>query len=224
MGIHSNNVARLIQLTQGKVAIVDDDDYAYLSRFTWSASIKGDRCYAIATVNGRLTFMHHCILVPRVGFMVDHKDRNGSNNQKLNLRYATALQNTQNQGIKKNNTSGFKGVWFVVGRNEWRARIWVNRKPVDLGRFPTAEAAAVAYNEAAIRYFGEFACLNDVCSLRETSKAPDEIEESSPSVQKPTGHGDSENRSGSPPNHRGRGNHLLTSLLSDLDFNETKTN
>ena len=99
-------MAKLIQLTLGKVAIVDDDDYVYLSKYTWSAQIKGDRCYAIGTVDGQVTYMHHCILSKREGYMVDHKDRNGSNNQKANLRYATAIQNTQNRGIKSNNTAG----------------------------------------------------------------------------------------------------------------------
>ena len=92
--------------------------------------------------------------------MVDHKDRNPLNNQKENLRPATKAQNARNFKLPVHNTSGYKGVCFSKHACLYEAKIQVNRRTVYLGRFSTKQEAALAYNEAATKYHGEFACLN----------------------------------------------------------------
>jgi len=93
---------------------------------------------------------------------IDHIDGNPKNNKWSNLRLATNTQNSRNSGKPKNNTSGFKGVSFVSRLNKYRATIMVNRKSIHLGCFSDVKDAALAYNEAAKSYFGEFALLNTI--------------------------------------------------------------
>jgi len=90
--------------------------------------------------------------------MVDHKDGDGLNNQRSNLRRSSALQNSQNQRLSRRNKSGFKGVFFKGPK--WMASIRMNGRSTHLGMFDSAEAAALAYDAAAAAAFGEFARLN----------------------------------------------------------------
>jgi hypothetical protein len=98
--------------------------------------------------------------------LVDHKDNNGLNNQKYNLRVCTQWQNLRNSTRRSNNTSGFKGVSRF--RNKWISRIRTDEGRICLGTFNTPEEAAIAYDEAALKYHGEFANLN-FPELREKS-------------------------------------------------------
>lgn len=91
---------------------------------------------------------------------VDHANRNSTDNKAVNLRLATVNQNQRNKKIQKNNTSGYKGVCWDKNRQKWKTHIHVDGKIINLGRFDTKEKAAIAYNEAALKYFGEFAYLN----------------------------------------------------------------
>lgn len=91
---------------------------------------------------------------------IDHKDRNPGNNRFDNLRLATHAQNLKNQRKPKNNTSGFKGVKLDKRNGRWIARITMEYKDVHIGCFATAEEAAKAYDDAALKHFGEFAALN----------------------------------------------------------------
>jgi hypothetical protein len=93
---------------------------------------------------------------------VDHKDRNGLNNQRSNLRIATDSQSNSNQGKRKNNTSGYTGVTEDKRRNKWVANIRVKGKQSFLGIFTNKKDAARAYNEAAIKCRGPFAVLNKI--------------------------------------------------------------
>ncbi len=86
---------------------------------------------------------------------VDHKNRNGLDNRRANLRIATPSQNNANSKIPINNTSGFKGVAFR--KKKWEAYIMVNQKKIHLGRFLAKELAAAARSKAGQDYFGEFA-------------------------------------------------------------------
>lgn len=151
-----------IPLTQGMVAIVDDEDYELVSRYKWFADRRGK--YSIRYYACRKTYiderrvneyMHHAIL----GHVrVDHKNGNGLDNRRENIRIATQSQNMANRRSQANSQSPYKGVRKVKLR--WRAYIKPNEKPIHLGYFDTAEEAARAYDWAAKRIYGDFALLN----------------------------------------------------------------
>jgi hypothetical protein len=167
---------KTIPLTHGLVAIVDDEDYEKLSALSWhsfkprkalTAYAKTARKQINYDKRGSPSLMHRIILGltdPRI--KVDHIDRNGLNNQRSNLRIATQLQNMANQKRRKTQASSskFKGVFFSRGeyalRKPWRAMIKINYKTIHLGRYTTEIEAANAYDVAAKKYHGEFACTN----------------------------------------------------------------
>ncbi len=148
-----------IPLTQGKFALVDDEDFSSLDMLNWFAKKSSSGVfYAATTKNYKTVFMHRVILNPTENLQVDHIDGNGLNNTRANLRICTFLDNLKNKRISKNNKTGFKGV--VIERNKYKAQISVNGRSINLGRFITAGEAASAYDKAALKYFGEFASLN----------------------------------------------------------------
>lgn len=104
--------------------------------------------------------MHRFILsiLDNKELQTDHKDGDGLNNQKYNLRVCNSFQNQANRKLQKNNRTGFKGL--LKKCNRWRALITTNRKRIYLGSFKTKQDAAKAYDKAAQKYFGEFARLN----------------------------------------------------------------
>lgn len=161
-----------IKLTQGKVAMVDDEDYDFLMQWKWFARKKINTYYT-TRYNGRLNGkqkpniqMHRVILNAPKGVDVDHKDHNGLNNQKNNIRLCTNTQNQQNKiGWGK---SIFKGVCVSFVRGKYKsiiAYIDINKNHKYLGSFATEELAAIAYNEAAKKYYGEFANLNIISKI-----------------------------------------------------------
>lgn len=153
-----------IQLTKGKVALVDDGDFALVSPFKWTASYDkaANKWYAVrrVMVAGRSTtfLMHRVIMDAPSGCLVDHKDGDGLNNQRsVNLRLATKSQNMCNRGKNRNNTSGYKGVCLIKSRRQWIAQIGANGVQRNLGYFETPQDAAQAYVNAAFLMHGEFA-------------------------------------------------------------------
>jgi len=154
-----------IQLTQGKVALVDDSDYEYLNQFKWH-SIKTERkgYYVGRSVKVgkkyRNTSMHIKIMNTRKGMEVDHKDGNGLNNQKNNLRICNRTQNCQNRKKIKNCSSKYKCVGWHKGLNLWVAKLKSNGKSKHLGCFDTELEAAIIANIAMRKYHGEFARPN----------------------------------------------------------------
>ena len=154
-----------IPLTQGKVAVVDDTDYPLLNLFRWHAHKNQNgnwyACRNILLDNKRtIELMHRAILIPLRGMCIDHRDGDGLNNQRHNLRIATKTQNGQNGKPYKNKR--YRGVHWYKARAKFTAQIIVNGKQVHLGYFWEAESAAQAYNVAALKYFGEFARLNEI--------------------------------------------------------------
>jgi hypothetical protein len=156
-----------IQLTQGKVAIVDDEDFEYLNQWKWHASKLGNKFYAQRHNNLLITknikiLMHRNIMKPKKGFVIDHIDGNTLNNKKNNLRICTHAENMRNSKMPINNTSGFKGVSYVKKNNTYMSSIRFNDKKIYLGLFINPIDAAKAYNAAAVKYHGEFANLNKI--------------------------------------------------------------
>jgi hypothetical protein len=153
-----------IPLSQGKVALVDDEDYERVVCFNWCASKARDTYYAVrgVRVNGkkRLQLMHRLLLrlVPGDTRQGDHRNGNGLDNRRsCNLRIGTHSQNQHNKSKTSRNTSGFKRVSYSKERRKWEVQIGINGKAIHLGRFPSAETAFNAYVEAAQKYHGEFA-------------------------------------------------------------------
>jgi hypothetical protein len=152
-----------IPLTQGKVALVDDDRFEELNAFKWYASYDGWNWYASRSdhSNGgqRTVLMHRQVMGLQRGDkrQVDHKDGDGLNNMLDKLRIATNQQNTFNQRRNKNNQSGFKGASWQKHKKKWLAQIMINGKTKFLGLFDTPEAAHAAYLRAAHELHGDFA-------------------------------------------------------------------
>lgn len=141
-------------------AKVDKADYELAMARHWYA-VKRSRgsaitVYAESAANPQI-MMHRLVMGDAcVGFVVDHINGDGLDNRRSNLRLCTQRENSRNR--RPNN--GYRGVSWKVDVGKWRSRIMVDRKEINLGVFDTAEEAAVAYNEAAIKHFGEFAKLN----------------------------------------------------------------
>jgi len=107
----------------------------------------------------------HQIVAERMGLRperCDHWNQNRLDNRRKNIRAADGLTNQVNRRLSRNNTSGYKGVSRFADTGKWRAAIGYKRRQVHLGLFANRKAAARAYNKAALRYFGDFACLNKV--------------------------------------------------------------
>ena len=157
-----------IPLTQGKYAIVDDDQFVSLSQFRWFAQKHGRTYYPLRWKyldGGKrkiIIRMHRLIMNAPDGIEVDHKDGNGLNCQKENMRFCNHQGNSQNRRVNINSQSGFKGVSWHKYKNKWMARIGHDGQIENLGNFTDKEDAALAYNAAALKYFGEFAKLNEM--------------------------------------------------------------
>lgn len=154
-----------IPLTRGKVALVDDEDYERVNVFKWQAApSQSGIWYAVrtVTVDGRRApcRMHRFIMGVPVGVLVDHRNRDGLDCQRRNLRVATGSQNGINSPKRKCNSSGFKGVRFYPRSSRWDARIGYQGRKIHIGYFDTPEQAARAYDQKAAELFGEFAYLN----------------------------------------------------------------
>jgi hypothetical protein len=157
--------AKYIPLTRGYFALVDVYDYDSLSRFNWYVLISDKMKYAFRSGQKRLgesgeIGMHQQILRLTDGRLPDHRNGNGLDNRRSNLRPATHAQNLCNRGKPETNSSGFKGVCRVRGKEKWQASIKTGQSCKFLGHFDTAEEAARAYDSAALRYHGEFAHIN----------------------------------------------------------------
>lgn len=152
-----------IPLTQGQVALVDNEDYEWLMQWKWFAHRTHGGWVAGRNSEkkcGKQIWMHRLIINAPNGLQVDHKDGNGLNNTRVNLRLATHSQNQHNRGKSRINKSGYKGVSWDKSKGKWYATIYINSKQINLGRYQTPEMAAIAYDEAARKYHGEFAKTN----------------------------------------------------------------
>ena len=161
-----------------KIILIDSEDYKLILKYKWIVEKGRTTFYAMAHVGSwkkRETIrMHQLILgiIPekngKRAIKVDHKNHNGLDNTRINIRTCTNEQNGFNQQLSKRNSTGYKGVIIKIdkrrGRNsiKYNARIRVNGKLIDLGRHSTPLEAAIKYNEAALKFHGDFAYLNPI--------------------------------------------------------------
>lgn len=155
---------KLIHLTRGRVALVDDGDYESLIRHKWQAHWNGSNWYArratsVAGVRMQVQMHRQILGITDPKIEVDHRDNDGLNNRRYNLRTCTHVQNMRNTP-SRGNASGLRGVTYYPQRKRWVAYIKISGKQKNLGSFVSADDAAAAYNSAAFEHFGEFAFSN----------------------------------------------------------------
>lgn len=152
-----------VPLTRGYVALVDAADYPrVIAAGRWNVRPHGKTIYAqhaIVLPDGRRsTQQMHNFITGVIG--IDHRNGDGLDNRRSNLRITTQAQNCANTRIRSNNKSGFKGVSWKASRNAWCAQIKRGDKSYYLGLFDDREVAARAYDAAAVEFFGEYARIN----------------------------------------------------------------
>ncbi len=154
-----------VQLTQGMVALVDDEDYEKVCQYGWVASSDFNggwrpKCYVNKGDKKTTMFMYRLIVDARPGEVVDHINHNALDNRRANLRKCTQAENAANQIPRVGGTSKYKGVCWAKDRGNWLAKITVGYKQINLGHFASEWEAATVYDKAALEYFGEFAYTN----------------------------------------------------------------
>lgn len=155
-----------IPLNQGKVALVDDEDFEYLSQWKWTYNPNGGGYASRTDRSGekqRTVLMHKQLIQTENGYQVDHINRNRLDNRKSNLRICTPGQNARNATKRKDGiTSKFKGVYFNNRNSKYTAAIQINGKRHHLGYYDEELDAAYYYNQKALEFHKEFAVLNDL--------------------------------------------------------------
>lgn len=154
-----------IPLTQGKFALVDDQDFELINKFKWCAHKMGNTFYADRgiRVDGKCKtiLMHRFILgITEKTSPVDHKNFNGLDNRRCNIRPCTQSQNNMNRKSYANSSSIYKGVIYRNDNKKWYARIRINGKNKNIGSFSNEIDAAKAYDFYALQLYKEFANTN----------------------------------------------------------------
>lgn len=163
-------MTKRIPLSQGKFALVSDEDYERVSQYNWTYDRNGYACRMVQVhrTEGKRTrrkvLMHRFILGAPKGVEVDHANHNGLDNRRENIRVASHAQNRHNARPRVNSSSRYKGVSFHRRDKKWRSEITVDGVRRSLGTFPNEHDAAAAYNVAAHEAWGEFAYQNPVPS------------------------------------------------------------
>jgi hypothetical protein len=160
---------KLLPLTKDKFALVDDDDYYWLSQWNWFAVEIKNTWYArrskkkgVLRSNEKYEIYLHRIVMrcSNIDFVIDHLDKNGLNNQKENLRICTKSENNKHTSSHKNSSSQYLGVSYDKNRNKWSANLMNNGKKILFKRYNTEIEAAKAYDITAKTQFGVYANLN----------------------------------------------------------------
>jgi len=156
---------RRIYLGEGEWTIVEPEDYYRLKHFKWHLIGNNEKFYAFRNIKightgTKMVSMHREIMNAPRGLLVDHRNRNGLDNRRANLRLATYSQNNCNKPKRKNTSSRFIGVCFNKLNQCWGAHIQHQGGKIFLGYFDSETEAAKAYDAAAKKYHGAFARLN----------------------------------------------------------------
>lgn len=154
-------------LTNGKITLVDNDDFKKLKKYNWKMSNEGYVYrYEYNRMQKKYINLARLIMNAPKRKVVDHINNNKLDNRKCNLRICTQLENSRNRGKNKNNTSGFKGVFRSLSGKKWIAQISISKKgkrvTYSLGGYDDILSSAKAYNEGAKKYHKEFSRLNDI--------------------------------------------------------------
>jgi len=162
-----------IVLTQGKSAVVDDDDFELVNRFRWYAVncsgiiyAKTGSSYASTHINGKRKrwqahmYLHRFLLHPPEGFVVDHKNSNPLDCRRDNMRICKQKHNTYNRRKLTIGQSKYKGIKFHGRDCIWEAHIQIEGRRYYLGRSRNETLAALLYDKGACELFGEYASLN----------------------------------------------------------------
>lgn len=147
-------MTKTIPLSQGKLALVDDNDFEWLSQWNWTYDQRKHTAYAYRHVYKDSQFvktvrMHRAILNPPPDMHIDHINGDGLDNRRCNLRICTHAQNLWNSRKREGTTSQYKGVSWQPAHECWIASIGIHGKSSHLGCFDSEEEAAIAYNYAA---------------------------------------------------------------------------
>lgn len=151
---------KYIPLTNGGNAIIDNEDYKKVSKYKWFR-VKGDGRESAHMTKKKTNSMHRFLMNPPKDLVVDHKNGNGLDNRRYNLRICTYAENSRNAKKNIRNTSGYKGVIWHKASKKWSARINYNYRRISLGYYNDVIDAANAYDAAAKELFGEYAKLNN---------------------------------------------------------------
>lgn len=159
-----------IKITRGLYAVVDDLDFDLVNQYKWYAFVHVSKSstnyYARRDTNKngvrKSIFLHRYIIgfIPD-GMMVDHINGNTLDNRRSNLRLCTSGQNLMNSRKRINCSSKYKGVYWDCNSKKFKAQIQIDGKKTHIGLFKSEEEAARAYNEYAIKYYGEYAKINE---------------------------------------------------------------
>lgn len=157
-----------IQLTKGQVAIVDDEDYEWLSQWKWSAADNKGRGIYYAVRHQRPdgnvpmhkeVYVRHYGEIPE-GFLIDHKDRITLNNDYRNLRAVTRSESQINRNLQSNNSTGVSGIHWYERDQKYEVQLSRNGKTVYVRRYADFEEAKAERDKKAIELYGKFAILN----------------------------------------------------------------
>lgn len=155
-----------IPLTQGKFAIVDDEDFDYLNRFVFCYGPNGHAVRRLMQTNGKSVsvVMAYFVLHKEKNEIYHYKNGNPLDLRKENLIITSRQNSSASTATLREHTSIYRGVCWDKNAKKWNAtiskRIEGNRKKYHLGYFDTENAAAIAYNKKARELFGEFAYQN----------------------------------------------------------------
>jgi hypothetical protein len=169
--IHIDGDFAYVPLSRGYTAVIDAADALLVQPYTWSAHVDKREDGSIAAVYAqarlrqddgtlRIVRLHRFILDAPKAALVDHENGDGLLNTRANLRLCSTAQNSRNQQLRTDNTSGFKGVTLCKKTGLWISAIVIDRQYKNLGKYKTKEEAAAAYDLAAAKYHGEFARTN----------------------------------------------------------------
>lgn len=149
-----------IKLTNGGSTFVDDEDYERLLPYKWHRHDERGLQYVRVSFSKNkkqtVILMHRLIMNAPVGVDVDHKDGNGLNNQKGNLRLCTDQQNSMNMKLFCTSTSGHKGVSWNKQFKKWESYIWFHRKKIRLGEYKEKADAIAAREKAEKELYGNW--------------------------------------------------------------------